>query len=93
MSESRIDPGSEEHYQRIRSNYVRLIENMDQIVSDIEWWNDNRLDAPPFDCEWAKLGAVRLRQALAAWDARDTVRASELMQEHIEAMEADGCTL
>lgn len=88
-----LKPGSEEHYRRIRRNYVRLIEEFQQIIRDTEYWNQINPTETPFDVEWARVSIVRLRRCLAAWDARDTILSGQLMQEHIEAMEADDCPL
>jgi hypothetical protein len=34
---------------RIRKRLSKIIRENEQIVRDIEWWNLNRADAPPFD--------------------------------------------
>ncbi len=54
---------------RFRNRLLKLVREAQQIVNDIEWWNNNRLDSSPFDCETEKIVVHLGKQALVAYDA------------------------
>lgn len=35
--------------KRLQRNLTRIIDHCDQLRADLEWWNQNRTDAQPFD--------------------------------------------
>jgi hypothetical protein len=62
----------------IRLRRVRKIaRESEQLVRDIRWWNENRRDAPPFDCGADVVRATLARRAIglieAGKDATDTI--------------------
>lgn len=52
-----------------RSDYI--IDEVAQMIRDVEWWNNNRLDAPPMDCEPERLLLCLLKKQRAAFAAED----------------------
>lgn len=44
------DSNREAVRRRLRKRLTRKIDEMEQLVRDIRYWNNARLDAPPFDC-------------------------------------------
>lgn len=79
----------EQHYRRIQRRGLKQIAELEQIIRDIEWWNRNRTDAAPFDCEWARVQLDFAKRAQAAWDRGDTIEAGKITAESIKAFEAD----
>lgn len=67
--------------QRFRDRMVRMKGKFEQFIRDVEWWNKNRTDAPPMDCEPERVAVSVCDQALAAFDAGDDPRFSELTKE------------
>jgi hypothetical protein len=63
----------EEHEgtRRIRRELLTVIRETGQMIRDIEWWNTNRTDVPPMDCEPERVMLQIARQCLAAVDAGD----------------------
>lgn len=56
---------------RFRDRLVRIIRQTQQLVTDAESFNSNRLDAEPLDFETDKILLHLARQALSAYDAGD----------------------
>jgi hypothetical protein len=50
----------------------KIIRDTKQIITDIEWWNRNRTDAPPIDCEFERVLLAKALKCRAAWDPDDT---------------------
>ena len=72
---------------RFRKRLLKIIQECQQIVNDIEWWNNNRLDADPIDCEIEKILVHLGKQALAAYDDGDWDEHARLTSE-MAAIEA-----
>lgn len=64
MGEKRMHPAA-----RLR----KIIEDAHQFVIDVQWWNANRTDAPPMDCEDMMILGRKARIALQAWDTGSQV--------------------
>jgi hypothetical protein len=71
-----------------RKRCVRIIRECEQFIRDVEWWNANRTDAPPMDCEPERVLLPVARACRAAWDAGDSVRAGELSARMLEIAKA-----
>ena len=52
---------------RIIARLRHMVSETEQFIRDVEWWNNHRTDAPPFDCEWERLNLPVFRRLLAAW--------------------------
>lgn len=55
-----------------------MIRELEQTIRDKESWNENRLDAPPFDVGWDKCMVDVARKELAAWERQDIPEANRL---------------
>ena len=64
-----------------RDRLKKIIDETSQLIIDIQWWNNNRLDVAPFDCEVEQVLLGIARKAASQWDAGDTVAAQFTMQE------------
>ena len=56
----------------------RIVAETDQLVRDIEWWNANRNDAPPFDVGRDKVTLKAARDYLAHLETRPDYISDEL---------------
>jgi len=74
---------------RFRKRLLRIIRDCQQIVNDIEWWNDNRLDAEPIDCEIEKVLVHMGTKAVTAYDAGDWDEHARLSREMTEVLLID----
>ncbi len=77
----------------LRASLVKIIGEAEQSVRDCMYWNNNRPDEEPMDCEDFRIAARLGRQALAEFDAGNLDRHSELvsqMCEHMTKAVADG---
>ncbi len=54
-----------------RKRVAKIVRDCQQFIRDVEWWNTNRTDARPVDCEVEKVILSNAIPALAAWDAGD----------------------
>lgn len=57
---------------------AKIVHECEQMILDAEWWNNNRLDAEPMDCEPERVLLPIARKCLAAWDAGDRAEISRL---------------
>lgn len=64
--------------RQFRDRMVCLKADFEQYVIDIEWWNNNRTDAPPMDCEPERIAIAVCAEALLAFDQGDDKRFREL---------------
>ncbi len=65
----------------------KIIRELEQVIRDKRWWNQNRLDARPFDIG-ADLAALKLqREALAAFDRGDYVECQRLQDQMVETLD------
>jgi hypothetical protein len=67
-----------------RTRCFRIICECEQLIRDVEWWNRNRPNDPPMDCEPERVLLPVARQCLAAWDAGDSVKAGVLAAKMVE---------
>ena len=51
--------------QRMMANCRKIIDECDQIILDVLWWNDNRTDEEPMDCEWDRVTKSKIQKVLA----------------------------
>lgn len=79
----------EQHYERIRRNGLKLIAELEQVIRDIQWWNRNRTDCPPFDCEWAIIAKSLAQQAQEAWERGDTIESGRITARMVAVMQSD----
>lgn len=72
----------------------QIIADAEQLVRDVEWWNRNRTDAPPMDCEPERVMLPMARACLASWDPNDTGeftrRVNELAAHGVASREREG---
>ncbi len=54
-----------------RDRCARIVRECRQVIIDVEWWNNNRHDAPPMDCEFERVLLPVARACLSAWDSAD----------------------
>lgn len=52
-------------FQRVLRGYDRIISGMKETIEAVEWWNNNRTDEDPFDCEIERV-AVAMYEELRA---------------------------
>lgn len=62
----------------IRNKLLAIIEREEQLIRDVTWWNQNRLDAEPMDCGRDRMVLLKAREVLAAIDAADFMGAGRL---------------
>ncbi len=74
---------SNELAERIRMRLLKAIEETEQDIRDMEWWNTNRPEAPPMDCEPERIHVHLAKQALAAFDAGNSQEAERLAGEMV----------
>ena len=72
---------------RIVRRLERLRSELSQTIVDKQWWNNNRLDAPPFDIGWDLMMRDLTTKELAAWAADDFDAARALSQEAMQLFE------
>jgi hypothetical protein len=56
-----------EAYEYIVANYRGSIAEFEQLIRDQQWWNQNRLDAEPFDLGQDLVMKAKLEKELAAF--------------------------
>jgi len=61
-----------------RARCAKIVRECEQFIRDVEWWNANRTDAPPMDCEPERVLLPVARACLAAWDVGDADKAARL---------------
>jgi len=82
--------------ERQRRRIIRLLRKIirasrENIIA-IEWWNANRTDQPPLDCETDRVAVKLARDAMAAFlkgDRKAKDVAFGRMREHLRAMEKE----
>ena len=62
----------------------KIISECEQMIRDVEWWNRNRTDALPLDCEPERVLLPVARACLAAWNSGDMAKVRELSRKMIE---------
>lgn len=75
--------------KRIRKRLLKIIDECEQFIHDIVWWNNNRTDAEPMDCEPERIMAEKARRCLTAFDAGDRegyMRLSRELAEYAETL-------
>lgn len=73
--------------RRIHRRLDKLIRNTREFIATVEWWNDNRTDCEPLDCEDQK---ILLQLAIQNKEARTAGRFDEcerLGKEMVAVME------
>ncbi len=65
---------------RFRNRLVQNRKMFAAIVTDVEWWNNNLLDAEPFDCEIEKIMVDLITKSIAAYDDSDWDEHARLME-------------
>lgn len=70
-----------------RDRLAKVIGETEQLIRDIVWWNNNRLDAEPIDCEIERLAVATGKKALAAFDREDWDEYTRLQTEMKELLE------
>lgn len=70
-----------------RTRCARIVRECEQMIRDVEWWNRNRLDAPPLDCEPERVLLPVARACLAAWDVGDIMKVKALSTRMVEICE------
>jgi hypothetical protein len=51
--------------RRIMRRLPRTIAELQSFIDTVQWWNNNRLDAPPMDCESEMVLLISAKRALA----------------------------
>lgn len=67
-----------------RDRCAKIVRDCEQLIRDVEWWNNNRLDAPPMDCEPERVLLPIARACLSAWDANDLKKVAILASRMVE---------
>lgn len=49
----------------------RMKNELEQLIRDKEWWNENRTDSMPIDMGWERAMLQCVDGQLAAWDRND----------------------
>ncbi len=79
----------EQAREQLRERAIRIRDESEQMVRDVEWWNNNCTDQPPMDCEPERVLARMADDQVAAIDRddRDEMdRLSKAMVEHMTAV-------
>lgn len=80
--------------QQLRERIIRRLEKMAsellQTIQDKEWWNENRLDAAPFDIGWDRVMLQCVCGQLVAWQKDDMESVKEWSERMSEVAERNG---
>ena len=57
---------------------AKMIRKTEQLIRDIEWWNANRTEHPPFDIGRELVFLAKLRECKFAWDRNDIAEGNRL---------------
>lgn len=60
-----------------RRRLQKILDDAHQFVVDVEWWNANRTDAAPMDCEPERVIRELARKAIVNWDRGDLGRQND----------------
>lgn len=80
MSGRKEDMTPEIFARRLR----KMIRGFEQIIIDVESWNENRPDEPPLDCEVERVMLTLAKQARDAIINHDPVKAAKIMGRMLE---------
>lgn len=58
-----------------------LIRDTEQVIRDVQWWNQHRAEEGPLDCERERVFLSKARGALAAINRGDMAEHSRLVSE------------
>jgi hypothetical protein len=61
-----------------RISLRKLIRECEQLIIDVEWWNENRTDCPPMDCESSRIMLSMAKPCLEAFDRGDMAECRRL---------------
>ena len=75
--------------ESMRRRSLKIIRETLQFICDVEWWNANRTDAPPLDCEGERVLLKVAREQLAAADRGDMLEAERLSGRMLEIAKAN----
>jgi len=56
---------------RIIRKLLKMKRELEQLIIDKEWWNENRRDVMPLDLGWERMLLQCVNEQLAAWDKND----------------------
>lgn len=74
---------------RLLKSLGNAIAEMEQIIRDIGWWNNNRTDCPPFDAEATRVALSKARQVHAIVEADKGPIPDDLWNDLIKALHED----
>jgi hypothetical protein len=74
---------------QIRKRLLKIIAETEQLVRDIEWWNNNRTEHAPMDCEGDRVAAQIGRKAVDALDAGDRESLAKLTDDLLRQLESN----
>lgn len=63
---------------RIIRRLHKIRDELQQVVNDKEWWNENRKDAEPFDVGWDRVMLRNASDQIEAWESGDIEKANSL---------------
>lgn len=75
--------------QRLLKSFSKTIAEMEQMIRDVEWWNNNRLDCPPFDIEVTRVALSKAKQVHAIVEADEGPIPDQLWNELMAALQED----
>lgn len=58
---------------RVLKRLRRLLRETEQLRNDLDWWNENRTEHPPFDCEGEKVAIPMLKEMIALVEADENI--------------------
>lgn len=64
--------------RRIINRLRRMSSYLGQTIRDKQWWNNNRLDAAPYDIGWDLEMKRAVEQCLCAWESNNITAANRL---------------
>jgi hypothetical protein len=79
-------------HRRIVVRFAKVKREMQQLINDVQWWNENRTDADPMDCEPEQvfLSLVRdLPDDPTTWEPEQNERYRRAMNGFQAAVEQD----
>lgn len=77
----------EQFKARMRRKNMKLRGEFEQMIRDVDSWNENRTDAPPMDCGPERVLLSLVNQSIAAIDRDDMDEHTRLSKEMVAQAE------
>jgi len=77
------------HPMHPRRRLAWIIHDTKQLIADVESWNSNRTEHPPFDCESQRVTLSLAQQATDEWDRGDIAAAKKTIDRLVTYSKAE----